>query len=157
MTAPPVVLSDRRKKFLLDIFNTALEGGIGYWSAASVYHWSNDDDSEDIHGFYAVIHPPGEEGGWGMFPDKEDTKALRIDLEVIARGVKLFRLYCLGVIDGKGQLVPHMDQIEPPLREDSYWWQFLEADMSDGKSGDYDADVADAIVQWGLFGEVVYG
>lgn len=156
MSAPPVVLSKRRKEFLHGIFTTAMEGGIGYWSAAEVYHWCNDDDTDDLDGFYAVLHPASEDEGWGIFPDKEDTKALRLDLDVITRGVKMFRLYCLGVIDEKGGVLP-LKEIEPRLREDSYWWQFLEADMSDGASGDYDADVADSIVQWGLFGEVVYG
>jgi|LakMenEpi03Aug12_release.lakeMendotaPanAssembly.Ray.scaffolds.fasta_scaffold613860_1 hypothetical protein len=169
MSSPPTLLnetlSEARKTFLHELFTTALEGGIGYWSQCSEYHWALPDiatgPAEDIDGFYAIIHPV--EGGWGVFGDPdgtvgdcdEDKQPLRIDLPVIHRGARLMSLYVQGLVDGKGQPVP-LDQIKP-WREDHYHWQYVTAYNTNGKDGDYDADTADMIVQWGLFGEVVYG
>ena len=42
--------TDLRKQFLFDVFVTALEGGIGYWSVAEEYHWKKD--GEDLDGFF---------------------------------------------------------------------------------------------------------
>ena len=67
-----------RDQLLLDIFNTALEGGIGYWSICDEYHWLNRVPTEapDIKGFYAVIR------------DEDDT-TFRINRKVIDKGLKL--------------------------------------------------------------------
>lgn len=132
------VRTDERSQFLFDVFVTALEGGIGYWSVCEKYHNHTGKGSygEDaISDFYAVISD--SEG--------DDFADERIDIDVIARGIGLFVKYVRGTDDGK------------PLAADHYWRQFLEANDSNGDEGDYDADVADAIVQFGLFGEVVYG
>jgi hypothetical protein len=133
-------LTADRKQFLADIFTTALEGGISYWSSCSTYHWSKGDGSSDLDGFYAAI------------TDEEDGTDYRIDRQVIQRGVGLFVRYCNGEINsnggpGDGQRLP----------SDHYWRQFLAANRTNGDDGDYDADVADNIVQFGLFGKVVYG
>lgn len=70
-------MSARSDEMFLDIFTTALEGGIGYWSECSEYHWLNGDD-EDYRGFFAVIHDTEDEG-----------KTYRIDRAVIAKGYRL--------------------------------------------------------------------
>lgn len=149
-------LSKEHKEFLHGVFTTALEGGIGYWSECSTYRWSlGSSDTDDIDGFYAVIRPPSEEGCWGVFDDDESDRSVqRIDLEVIHRGVELFKDYCYGKIYHNGDPVPQ-DQREP-LPEDHYWRQFLVAELTRGVDGDYDAEVADVIVQFGLFGKWVY-
>lgn len=158
MTAA-VDLSPKRKAFLHGIFTTALEGGIGYWSECSKYHWrkpgeyANFNDSCDLDGFYAVIHP-NDPDGWGFFPDGEDDQSLRVDLELVHRGVSLFRDYLCGNIDFRGQPIALEDR--KPVHPNHYWRQFIEADISSGDDGDYDAEVADQIVQFGLFGQVVY-
>lgn len=133
-------LTDSRKQFLADIFTTALEGGIGYWSFCIAYHWTKDGRSGELDGFYADI------------TDCEDGKRHRIDSSVIKRGVELFVRYCNGEISGSGD--PGNGE---PLLSGHYWNQFLTAERTDGRDGDYDADVADSIVQFGLFGKVVYG
>lgn len=133
-------LTDSRKQFLADIFTTALEGGIGYWSRCSDYHWSNSDGSSDLDGFYADI------------TDSEDGKDYRIDRAVIQRGVGLFVRYCNGDISSDGSAGDGKR-----LSDGHYWNQFLKAERTNGDGGDYDADVADNIVQFGLFGKVVYG
>jgi hypothetical protein len=38
-----------------------------------------------------------------------------------------------------------------------YWKQFLLANRTNGEDGDYDADIADNILQAGIFGRIVYG
>jgi hypothetical protein len=125
--------SDARKQFLFDVFVTALEGGIGYWSVAEAYHWTKDYDAgssaDDLDGFYAII--TDEEGG---LVDK-----VRVDARTIARGI--------GVIQ-KGGAELHL--------HDSYRSRILGASAIND-SGEIDAGDADIIVQAGLFNEVVYG
>jgi hypothetical protein len=61
-----------------DIFVTALEGGIGYWSEAESYHiWLPDTDEEDTTGFYADII------------DVEDDVKYHIDIKVLRKGYGL--------------------------------------------------------------------
>ena len=113
---------------LHDIFVTALEGGIGYWSAASAYHWSNTDGSADLDGFYAVVHEVDTDTG-DYAPEGQ-----RIDAAVVRRGLRRA-----------------MESPYPALRR-------LARDLTfDPDEADYDAADADAIVQLGLWGEIVYG
>ncbi|ASR77188.1 hypothetical protein KIV66_gp81 [Mycobacterium phage MyraDee] len=140
-----------RQQFLFDVFVTALEGGIGYWSVASEYHiWKpGPGHVEDIEGFFAVVSDAEADDDEGDFHD------LRIDANVIARGIGLFERYALGKIDSLGTEVA--EHAIEPVGENHYWRQFLLANRTNGDDGDYDADVADIIVQFGLFGEAVYG
>jgi hypothetical protein len=118
----------------LDLFTTALEGGIGYWSECSQYHWSNESHDgrvvrEDHKGFYAVITESEEDDG-----DHEHT----INREVMARGYRHATS-----AEWRNKLA--WSSAKPPLvvGPDTDW--------------DYDASDADMIVQLGLFGTVVYG
>ena len=114
-------------QLLLDLFNTALEGGIGYWSVCNRYHWCVDGNPEveDVKGFNAEI------------VEHEDAKVHVIDREVMARG------YRLATTDWKHRIA----------------WSSSEPKLVVGPNTDWDFDAgdADAIVQLGLFGEVVYG
>lgn len=117
-------------QFLIDVFCTAVEGGITYWAEIRRYHWTNDPkgnplDHPDVDGFYAIVR---EE-------DEEDD--LRIDREVIERGVQ--RILSGDNVVGQWLL----DAVQAAA--DNY------------DAGEIDADGADAIVQAGLFGEIVYG
>jgi hypothetical protein len=173
MTAPAAAqLTKSRKQFLFNVFVTALEGGIGYWACASEYHWRRPDagenthtlDAEDLDGFYAVVHEITDDetdehfvkpDRLGILPGDMYRKAgMRIDADVLEKGIKLFDWFVNGVIDSQGQQVP-LNQINP-FRADHYFWQFVQANRTDGADGDYDADVADTIVQFALFGEVRY-
>ena len=158
LPAPLTALATtKRKQFLCDVFTTALEGGIGYWSSCSVYHWhdasSDDRLASDIDGFNAVIHPT--ESYWGVWDDERDAAAMIIDITVMERGVRKFGRYCRGELDRHGNPVPEENQV--PLSDGHYWRQWLVAEATNGEEGDYDADVADQIVQWGLFGKAIYG
>jgi hypothetical protein len=116
-----------------DTFVTALEGGIGYWSAAASYHWGDDDGAYDREGFYADIVD-------AEFPDDADNAYFpptRIDRTVIARGFDR-------ILGGEIEINPKLrDQIVSGYHAPDH--------------ADFDAEVADVIVQVGLFNEIVYG
>lgn len=131
---------------LIDLFNTALEGGIGYWSKCDVYHWINDDDSEDLTGFHALIVPV-ENDTWddelglndGSMPT--GSEVVVVDAEGRVR------------IDGSTML----KGIQRALAAGMFTEILVPWGLGDRDNVDYDADVADVIVQMGLFAEVVYG
>lgn len=150
--------TENRKQFLHNMFVTALEGGIGYWSCAEEYHWGTDGGVkcvDDLDGFYAILSP--EEGEWGVeeaFVAETgesqaitDTQSLRVDRTVIERGVNL-------LVDKVIEAAKSEDANADFSRK--YLRQFVVQWLTDGEDGDSDADVGDLIVQLGLFGEVVY-
>ncbi len=116
-----------------DVFVTALEGGIGYWSECETYHWRGNPEAigmpageEDLEGFYAIIRDV-----------EDDDKVWRIDGDTIARGLRLAR--------GEWRDKIHWNcGGPPPVVVDEDGW-------------DHDAWDADCIVQLGLFREVMYG
>ncbi len=115
-----------RRQWLQDVFVTALEGGIGYWSECEEYHWDVDlDDPTD--GFFAVVYDIEDENA--RYVITEGT--IDLGLERLREGKVGLGAYLLG-----------------PL---------MVADLTNGQEGDIDADGADAVVQAGLFGELVYG
>lgn len=116
------------KAALHGVFVTALEGGIGYWSVCTKYHWSLPDGEDDVEGFYADVEETET--------DEDDAPTHRIDAACILRGLLYFAQ--------PGQGYRHVHSVARAVL-------FGDEDV------DYDADDADAIVQAGLFGEVVYG
>jgi hypothetical protein len=177
------MMTDDRKRFLLYMFTTALEGGIGYWSVAEEYHWSKirpeaehnyrrpdgtytpvadvpqGHTVEDINGFFAVLSANDDDGNWGVDkayqpriagdPIALDCGAgeLTVDLKVMERGMNLF-------VDKVIEATKSEDPDAPFSRK--YFRQAVTQWLSNGEDGDSDADVADLVVQLGLFGEVVY-
>lgn len=128
-----MVRSPEREEFLADILTTALEGGIGYWSEATEYRWEGLAHKD----YYAVIVDAEADG------EDEDFPESRIDIDVIAKGIATIKGF----------------DYQPNYFGDggAYWREFLLADRTNGEDGDYDAIVADWIVQAGLFGEIIYG
>lgn len=121
-------MSKPADELLHGLFTTALEGGIGYWSAASSYHWSRGDD-DDLLGFYADIE------------DMEDGDALyRISRNTMRRG------YELAISANWCDRLNWSTESPPSL-----------LDTEGIEDWDYDAGDADMIVQLGLFGDVRYG
>jgi hypothetical protein len=166
-TEAKVVRTEGRKVFLLSVFTTALEGGIGYWSYCEQYHWANEETgghpAGDIDGFYATLTSTEED--WGVMnvyqphlnsPEGDvvtmtletQNQRLRVDIDVIERGVNL-------LVDKVIEATKSEDHSAPFSYK--YLRQFVEAWLTDGESGDFDADGADLAVQLGLFGEHVYG
>jgi len=118
-----------RKQFYFDVFVTALEGSIGYWACATVYHWTRDKGAtEDLAGFYAKVVDAEFEDA---FPET------MIDAKVIRKGIKA--ILCDDFRIGK------------ELKAD-----IERADINNDASY-IDADSADCIVQAGMFGEIVFG
>lgn len=165
MPVTTIAISDDRKAFLHGVFTTALEGGIGYWSVADKYVWMLPKDQAetdkhgyrpaDINNFYALLGPNTDDGEWNIWDGDEDKQLLRLDATVMHRGIKLFNRYCRGEIKHTGAPIPEGEQRDLP--DTHYWRQWQVADATNGDSGDFDAEVADQIVQFGLFGEVVFG
>ncbi len=122
-----------------DIAITAAEGGIGYWSQIKSYRyarWAPDDADGNIDVaqdfvFYTLAPLNEDEDGYDI------TKAVDITPALMQRGFEL----------GLG------------LPRDKGGWMFLNliALGRDDWMRNIDADVADAIIQLGCFGEIVYG
>lgn len=77
------------------------------------------------------------EGDAYLLIDHEDGQRHKVNIETIARGWGLY----------KGESISGQD----------YGKQAMLANQTNGEDGDYDADVADIVLQLGLFGKVVYG
>jgi hypothetical protein len=120
------VRSEERERFLADIICTAVEGGINFWAAVSVYKWDGLPPRE----WHAVVHR--------LKDDETDyvDAGLKLDIEAVARGVRL-------IIDGELVNTTMLKGIRAADKEN-------DAAYIDS----YDAS---AIVQAGLFGEVIYG
>lgn len=114
-------------QLLTNVLITAVEGGVGYWASCSDYNYSNPDP--DNRG--AVLYELEEGDG---------AEALHVTLHTIEVGMeRIVRKDC-PVCSNIWKIVACV-------------WE----DPSGDEVGDVDAEVADCIVQAGLFGEVVYG
>jgi hypothetical protein len=105
---------------VVEIFVTAMEGGIGYWAVADSYKWMHLYDEHLLPGISL-----GDDYVLAVLSDTEgdDFKDLKLTPFVIRRGVNW-------VLHHRPDLINIMD---------------------------IDATAADAIVQAGLFDEIVYG
>jgi hypothetical protein len=123
--------SPERTKLYAGILTTAVEGGTGYWAQVSDYKW--DCEPADT---VVTLYP---------LDDDEDgyiDEGIVITVDTIAKGFQLlFKQVMAGEV------------------KNEYFVRFV-IDTNAGKWNevDYDAAVADVIVQLALFnGEVVYG
>ena len=151
--------SDERQDFLHDVFVIGLEGGIGYWSVATRYRCTN------VNTFQAVLLPNGEsttEAGvpaWGVWDDTDplETAPLAVDADVIARGLNLYKMWAAGEIDYCGNPISPEDRDGQTRRSSAVFQQVLLADRTNYREGDLDAQDADTIIQFGVFGKAVFG
>jgi len=149
-----------RNKFFHYIFVTAMEGGISYWAVREEYVFSKTEGKmsegntpDDIDNFYAIIS--NSEDDWGVeqayvseqdeVQDITEDQLLRVDLKVIQRG---WTIYYGKVMEGI---------LNNAIAPDDYRVQFVIQFLTNGEEGDSDSDEADLVVQYGLFGEIVYG
>lgn len=125
--------TEKREEFLADILTTAIEGGINDWAEVHEYRWENLAHRD----YFAVIADM----------EDEDFEPVKITIDTIAKGIGVIKSW------------KKEKNFEPNYFGDggAYWRQFLLADRTNGDDGDYDAIVADWIVQAGIFGEIVYG
>jgi hypothetical protein len=149
--------SPQRAEFLAGIITTALEGGIGYWAAAEEYRWFDPDLSggtaEPGPGgtctAYAVLVPNQGEAGSEDWPVTDDGPRFTLTLDEVARALGLIRAGGVPGLSDTGmirRMVMVCDRYNGQDVDGAAFW-----------AGDIDADVADAIVQVAVFGDVVYG
>ena len=133
-----------RSEFLHSVFVTALEGGINYWATVEAYHWrkpdapadADVDTASDYENFYATVYDHEADDG-----DPSHKSLLRIDAALIELGLARIRSADPGIH-------LHRDYIRNIFYADAYY---------DRDDWDLDALEADAIIQVGLFGDVIYG
>ncbi len=116
-----------KESLLADILCIALEGGIGYWSTAEVYFYSETDPA-DTH---AIIHEHENDGSMRV-------ETMRITTNTIYAGI------CILLVDDT-------------VCNDSIRRRIMMSLIDEDYATDIDADDADCIVQLGLFGRIVYG
>lgn len=142
-------LTTERKRFLHDIFVTAIEGGITYWASIEEYHWcaggaENALDNTDLDGFFAQITEEDV---------ANDGHPHRIDINVLHRGIERILsakapYYDPNIARTQCESIPGLDRgTAAVVRQANH-----ELDAAD-----IDAGIADAIIQAGLFNEIVYG
>lgn len=138
-------------QMLTDVFTTALEGGIGYWSVCEEYSWDTVPAER-----YATIR------------DDEGTRH-RVDLYTVQEGLIEARRLIRLAQDAVDRNLPTAVSVPKPGSEffdvcerasillsgrpcsEEALVQFYEAESM------FDATAADIVVQLGLFGSVVYG
>lgn len=122
---------DQRTEFLSDIIIGAVEGGTGYWAEVRQYQY--------VYNGEVKVYIGGRVG--------DETRAR---LNVMDTGDE-YVLDTAIVSRGLGRIKRGEVGLNSTLRN-----AILHGDI-DNDAGDIDADCADAIVQAGLFGELVYG
>lgn len=122
-----MTVSRERQIFLQDVWTTAVEGGIGYWSQIEGYRWSDED--------------PSTMGGT-LHELNDETDDFDGDQHVVTMGT---------ITKGLGRIRRGEVTMNDRLRD-----AILLANRTND-AGEIDSDAADVIVQAGIFGEVVYG
>lgn len=130
--------SAARKEFLNDIFVAAIEGGINYWASVSDY------EHLDLDTFGADVRDN----------EDDDAPTYRVDAAVIARGVS--RISTAKAPFYEPNKAPYT-QCEKVKYLSEYVAKIVRDAGFENDASEIDADVADVVVQVGLFGEVVYG
>ena len=159
-------MSEDRKAFFHYMFTTAMEGGISYWANLEEYVYTKTEGPmfqgegevvDNLDGFYAILE--NSEDDWGVeeaFVSEAneegliqitETQSLRVDLKVMERGWYQFMEKVLAAVKSEDPDAPFSRR---------YLRQAVVQYLTDMEDGDSDADVADLVVQLGLFNEVVY-
>lgn len=113
-------------------------------------------DEEKVH---AVIH-----ADTGDYDDDDEPIFERheVTADDVARGLRMVREY----FNGERELYAGQwdfyrkddpDWTAPKGSTDSYLYQLILFDRTNGEDGDYDAATADMVMQFAIFGEVRYG
>jgi hypothetical protein len=136
-----------RRDFYASIVTTALEGGIGYWSAAEEYRWYFPDidggraepGPDGSANAYALIVPADEDSDGDHWPkDAGGEPCARVTVDNVRRGLRQ-------IVSGEGQLVGEETRRRFALA------------LREWDAGDLDAGDCDMIVQVAIFGKVIYG
>lgn len=154
---------ETRTELLHTLFVAAVEGGINYWAQCSDYRWATDESGrkEDFEGFSVVLHPAAGETDWGVFSGDQDREPLTVNRGVM--GLGLVRLGEWSFTDARNCVgAPVLTENTGdfrcwPRRAGEHLDQFMAEVQGGNFDLDFDAGIADVVVQLGLFNEVVYG
>src|SRR6478736_183138 len=69
-------MSNHTDQLMLDLFTTAIEGGVNYWASVSGYHWEKDGQ-DDLMGFWADLHD-----------EENDGAGYHVNRRIIVRGYR---------------------------------------------------------------------
>lgn len=94
--------------------------------------------------------------------DEEFTVQHMIGPDDVARGLRMVREYFNGereLYNGQWDFYRKQNPDWTPTKgsTDSYLYQLILFDRTNGEEGDYDANTADMVMQYAIFGEVRYG
>lgn len=140
MSQAPVIISRQRASFLADLLICAVEGGIQYWAEVTAYSWATPTPAGSGAEPIATAATCAT-----LYATDEPALELVATIATMAHGLQILTT---------GGNIGRSAATSGP----QYWEQFRNVcARSDGAEGDYDADIADNILQAGLFGEIVYG
>ena len=128
--------------FLDDVICTAVEGGIGYWSQVEKYKWDNMAGPGFTFADIIDIAEDYDEDEDGE-TTSEPPPRYKVDNETIHRALTL-----LGMANG--------GMLDTMYVSESFRSDIIQA-MMEKDTGEIDANMADSLVQIGLFGRVKYG
>lgn len=146
------VAYDLSDSFLADVLCTALEGGTGYWGKVDItYRGEDGQPTADCPQDGDIVYLSAKFFDTESFVDGEydgsnaGFQPFICDYELLARGIALI-------------LGP--EPTDPELAK--YWTGhktggYVRQAVAENDAGHIDADVADAIVQMGAFGKLVFG
>lgn len=113
-----------------------------------------------------------------VFTDEDDEGTFEVKHEIgpddVARGLRMYREWLEGkreafpgewkyAIDAllRNGVIKDESEFNPLVHaradEGSYGWQTVVFDRTNGEDGDYDANTADNVIQFAVFGQVIYG
>jgi len=149
-------LDEDRREFLFDVFVTAMEGGSNYWCYRHDYRcMQRGEDGQvikkadgypeyDTEGFYAVITVDNE----------PDLGRITVNAATIALGLsRILSAKTFEVLDWETAKVTHGD-IKNLGKGTA---NAIRRAWTECEAGDIDAELADVVLQVGIFDEVVYG
>src|SRR5262245_20783138 len=134
--------SEKRKQFLIDVMVTAVE-------SSPYTPWFAFREYDPERGCVAVYHDKNDDGKYSDGPHK-------IDLDGIAHGLKLFREAWANPPTYHSPVTNKDELMYSPRNRDSYRYQMLLADDTNGDDGDFDVTTADAVMQFAVLGEEIY-
>lgn len=123
-----------REQMLTDWLTTALEGGIGYWAAATEYRWNC---------------PPSERHATLVPADNEDDEFTETRIGLRELAAAMVKIRC-GSTNAPARLVGLLVKIDRNLNRSIGW-------LAMDESSEFDAGDADAVMQIAVCGSVVYG
>ena len=123
-------------------------------NACTATIYVDDLDDDEGEGKYAIKHEIGPDDiarGLRMYREAMEGKREWFKGEFKFRIKDAIRA---GKIKDESEFKP---EIHARAGDSAYGWQTVKFDRTNGDEGDYDANTADSVMQFAIFGETVYG